>query len=232
MKLSIRRDGSEKLGTFYGLYIGADLIHYEFSRKAAENVLNEILLGNTLYEVLFEQIKTFCNKTSSVEITRLKICLEQQRKEIDKLKAEIATLKKIESDSNKNGVEISNKLLGLDISNLEEQVSTQKYSSTLLQTKYDLSQLDADELSELLNEMASKNFTYSSELSGYIKKHRLGKKYPNIAGVVTMQNSSDTWQFWGGFPKNIYRIVCQELNLTDKGTNAQAIDFLSYRDIQ
>jgi hypothetical protein len=42
MSYRIKRISSEKLGTHYGLFINEALIHYEFSRSAAEKILKAI----------------------------------------------------------------------------------------------------------------------------------------------------------------------------------------------
>ncbi|MFK3865255.1 cold-shock protein [Pseudoalteromonas rhizosphaerae] len=99
-----------------------------------------------------------------------------------------------------------------------------------LSARHSLSLVKSEELSRLLIDMAEKNFRLSSELSKYITSNKLGHKYPNIAGIVTMTDEEKEWDFDGGFPKEIYRIICQELSLTDKGTSARAIGFTSYQD--
>lgn len=100
----------------------------------------------------------------------------------------------------------------------------------LLSARHSLSPVKSEELSRLLIDMAENNFRFSSELSKYITSNKLGHKYPNIAGIVTMTDEEKEWDFDGGFPKGIYRIICQELSLTDKGTSARAIGFTSYKD--
>lgn len=100
----------------------------------------------------------------------------------------------------------------------------------LLAARHSLSLIKSEELSRLLIDMSEKNFRFSSELSKYITSNKLGHKYPNIAGIVTMTDEEKEWDFDGGFPKGIYRIICQELSLTDKGTSARAIRFTSYQD--
>jgi len=103
--------------------------------------------------------------------------------------------------------------------------------SKYLLTQYSLTVIKSKELANLLIEVSEKNFKLSSELSNYITREKLGNKYPNIAGIVTMSNDLNKWDFDGGFPKDIYRIVCQELNLYNKGTSARAIKFVSYKDL-
>jgi len=109
-------------------------------------------------------------------------------------------------------------------------VKPTNYSASSLAIRHSLTSINSEELSALLINMSQKNFILSSDLSKYITTNKLGNKYPNIAGIVTMANDVNEWDFDGGFPKDIYRIICQELNLTDKGTSARAIKFTSYQD--
>ncbi len=226
MPYKIKRISSEKLGTHYGLFIDSTLIHYEFSRSAAENVLKAMDSGQPLYDVLFEQINKFCSlkfheelEKANKEIEQLKLELESsKRKALKPKKTEHTTLPAIKSELEKE----ASKLKSQDLD---------QFSIIELAKRHSLSQVEIEELSTLLKDMKSKNFVYSNELSKYIKHYNLGSKYPNISGIVKMQNSSDTWDFDGGFPRNIYRIICQELSLVDQGTSAKAIDFLSYKQL-
>ena len=84
------------------------------------------------------------------------------------------------------------------------------------------------ELFALVEEVKDQCFTYSSELSGYISKHKLGNKYRHISGVVTMENNGLRWNYDGGLPSKIYRAVCLILNLSNKKSNARMIKFESY----
>ncbi|MBL0711138.1 MAG: hypothetical protein JJV99_09025 [Colwellia sp.] len=83
-------------------------------------------------------------------------------------------------------------------------------NAELLSARHSLSLIKSEELSRLLIDMAEKNFRFSSELSKYITSNKLGHKYPNIAGIVTMTDEEKEWGFDGGFPKGIYRIICQD----------------------
>ncbi len=109
-------------------------------------------------------------------------------------------------------------------------VKSNDYCAKTLATRHSLSTIDSDELSSILIDMSGKGFKLSSQLSKYITSNKLGNKYPNIAGIVTMSNDEKEWDFDGGFPTNIYRIICQELDLTDKGTRSKAIKFTSYQE--
>lgn len=91
-----------------------------------------------------------------------------------------------------------------------------------------LNQLQLEELYRLVKEVEPKGFQRSADLSYYIRKNHLGFKYPNISGVVTMQSSGERWKFKGGFPSNIYRIVCSILELNNNGSHARVVGFKSY----
>ena len=94
-----------------------------------------------------------------------------------------------------------------------------------------LTKVRAEELLQLLAEMYPLNFKESSDLSKYILKHKLGYKYPNISGIVRMKEEDTEWNFLGGFPPDIYKIVCEELNLSNRGTSARAVKFTPFKDI-
>jgi len=218
MKFSIKKLSSDKLGTYYGIFLASEMIHYEFSRRPAQKILEAISSGNTLYDVLFDQISHFCIRKKQDELNSLQSQIHKQDQKVVQLEREILKYKKLQqSESHDEELDLKAKSIN--------------FTAESLSAKHELSLLESNELSNLIKEMALENFTYSSDLSGYIKRNNLGEKYPNIAGVVTMENYSDRWKFEGGFPKNIYRIVCQELDLRDRGTSARAVDFLSYRQL-
>ncbi len=90
---------------------------------------------------------------------------------------------------------------------------------------------EADELSALITYMKKFNFSRSSDLSYYITKNKLGQRYPIISGIVKMKKGDDTWDLEGGFPTIVYRIICEELGLQDKGSLARPIGFKPYKNI-
>ncbi|MEG5162829.1 hypothetical protein QUB37_20620 [Microcoleus sp. AT3-A2] len=133
------------------------------------------------------------------------------------------------------------KKYGLDITKVYEILSIAK--------KYDLDAAEVDEilkiarryrrldtaeayeLYRLLKDLRPLGFTHSRELSRHIIRNELGYRYPNISGIVTMEDGGTRWLFPGGFPPAIYTIICQELRLANQGTSAIAIDFESFQDI-
>lgn len=100
-----------------------------------------------------------------------------------------------------------------------------------LARKYSLSIVEAEELHELLKEMRPLKFTHSHLLSQYIVKNKLGYKYQNISGIVKMEDKGTSWDFRGGFPPKMYSIICQELKLGNKRTNAKVVEFTSFKNL-
>lgn len=96
----------------------------------------------------------------------------------------------------------------------------------------DLSREEIQELYDLIQEIGKERFVLSSELSRHIVRHKLGFKYPNISGIVTMKNANSQWNFKGGFPPKIYRIVCEILGLRSKGTLSRVVKFESYASMR
>lgn len=125
-----------------------------------------------------------------------------------------------------------NKQRELDIKKIKEQAQKQKEQEiSRLSRKHSLPKEHAKELYLLLVEMRPLEFRFSAHLSQYIVRNKLGHKYPNISGIVRMENSSSEWNFHGGFPPHIYAIVCDELGLKDKNTDARATGFTPFKDI-
>lgn len=94
-----------------------------------------------------------------------------------------------------------------------------------------LTRLEADELHKLLIEMRPLNFKYAKDLSKYIVKNQLGYKYQHISGILTMRGEADEeWDFHGGFPPYIYKIICRELGLDNQRTFAKPEHFIPFSD--
>jgi hypothetical protein len=93
-------------------------------------------------------------------------------------------------------------------------------------------EMEDQEFELLVAELQSEGFTQSSQVSSYIIQNKLGNKYQNISGVLEMKNSSSTWKFKGGFPPKIYAMVCERLNLGNKGTDSKVTKFTSFKDLK
>lgn len=271
MIVTVKREISEKLGTYYALYLNDLLIHYEFCYSAAKKIATNLNNGEVLYDIIKSDLQNTLSRKLNNEINLLSLELDKKNetikileneileikiesyenitalnKEIDKKNKNIDEINKNSSslksanskemDSLKNDIEIKNK----EIKNLENQLSEYKPNSIFdlqrilkkfLIDEYELSNIEADELIDLIEEAKSSGFKSSGQLSEYIRKNDLGYKYPNISGVVKMKNGVDTWDFKGGFPPKIYKIVCESLNLGNNGTSAHAIGFKSFKEL-
>ena len=100
-----------------------------------------------------------------------------------------------------------------------------------LQVRHNMSSGEASELQQLLIDMKRLNFSKSAQLSKYIVRNKLGYKYPTISGIARMSDGEHQWDFDGGFPTNIYRIICTELCLSNQGSRATVVGFTSYSSI-
>jgi hypothetical protein len=83
----------------------------------------------------------------------------------------------------------------------------------------------------LVDEIKSKGFIRSAEVSKYIIRKNLANKYQNISGVLVMSNSKATWKFIGGFPPDIYAKLCARLNLSNNGSDSKVVDFTPFKDL-
>lgn len=100
-----------------------------------------------------------------------------------------------------------------------------------LARRYRLTNAEAEEFHQLLVEMRPLGFKRSKQLSKYIVDNKLGLKYKNISGILRMEYEGETWDFRGGFPPGIYRIICKELELGNQGTKARPVKFTPFKDI-
>lgn len=87
------------------------------------------------------------------------------------------------------------------------------------------------EFEQLVAEIKPLGFTKSNEVSEYIVNNRLGYKYQNISGIVKMEQEGTSWDFKGGFPRDIYARLCEELGLSNRGTKARAVGFKPFKDL-
>lgn len=102
---------------------------------------------------------------------------------------------------------------------------------TRMAKDYELTKPQASEFEQLITEMRPLTFTSSKQLSAYIVKHQLGYKYPNISGIVRMEEGVTQWDFHGGFSPGIYKKICRELRLDNEGTSARPVGFTPFKNI-
>ncbi|BAW95524.1 hypothetical protein NIES970_04320 [[Synechococcus] sp. NIES-970] len=96
---------------------------------------------------------------------------------------------------------------------------------------FDLTEPEARELEHLLLEMRPLGFKFSADLSKYIVRKHLGYKYQHISGILRMSGHGSEWDFDGGFPPRIYKIICEELDLDNWHTEAVPVKFTPFKDI-
>jgi len=92
-------------------------------------------------------------------------------------------------------------------------------------------QIEDNEFEQLVAEMTPLGFTHSSQVSSYIMRNKLGYKYKNISGIVTMAQDGREWDFKGGFPPSVYAKLCSKLDLDNEGSHARVVDFNSFKKI-
>jgi uncharacterized membrane protein YhaH (DUF805 family) len=109
--------------------------------------------------------------------------------------------------------------------------ASKDFGRARLAQRYNFSRIEADELHRLLAEMRPKQFSSSADLSNCIVRNDLGRKYPNISGVVRMRERGREWDFHGGFPPHIYRRICDLMWLDNEGTKAQPVGFIPFKKI-
>lgn len=105
------------------------------------------------------------------------------------------------------------------------------FSPETLRHKHFLTDDEAKELSELLLFFQSKNYHTSKQVSDCIRANKLGNKFPNLSGILTMKNASDSWKFEGGIAPKFYAIVCSYLSLSGQNSDAKPVDFTPYKNI-
>lgn len=82
-----------------------------------------------------------------------------------------------------------------------------------------------------LSEIRRQGFTRPSQMSSYIAKNKLGRKYRSISGVVDMSDGELSWDFEGGFRPDIYAMLCEDLGFRDKRNDVWSTGFTPYKDI-
>lgn len=225
MQYKVKKLQNDEKGTHYGIFINDYLIHYVFSHGRALKIGEELQQGAIL-----------------VEVIRTDIAREEQRTfekslDVERAKARELAVKLFEANKK---ISQQSSFIDLKTKNTESlfikppplvlpKASEDKESLFML--KYNMNIIEASELVALISEVKTKGFKYSKELSNYITKNQLKRQYPNISGVVKMANSGEQWDFSGGFPSKIYRIICCELGLSSQGTTAKAVGFKSFKDM-
>ncbi len=225
MSYRVRKLECEDKGTYYGIFINELMIHYEYRRGRASDIVEELEQSKVLSEIITPDI-------ARVEQRKFKKILDEERKKTNDLTLELYKAKRqISPEIAVKSVKVEPIFITAAASSAVSNTNTNKDNIRQFMLKYNMDELQARELSALISEMTGKGFKYSKELSRYIIKNQLKQKYPNISGVVKMEKSGEQWDFSGGFPKRVYGIVCSELDLSDQGTTAKAVGFTSFKEM-
>jgi hypothetical protein len=99
-----------------------------------------------------------------------------------------------------------------------------------LMSRYRLRYYEARELTHVIDICIQQNFIFSRDLSNFIIENNLGFYFPNICGVLYMNDGCNQWKFYGGFSQKIYKILCFELNLVSRRSNASTTRFIPYKN--
>lgn len=223
-----RLDLAEKLDNEVSL----DTIYfwYETKNTSKGEQVSNVLYSNAIHNMIIDNYFAFVEKIESVwsnidsilpvwlhdvtvdllgndranelRLTREK--QEQERKELEeKKRKEWEARRKIEEEK------------------LQKQIEEQKIQE----------EIEEKEFEQLLAEMKPLGLTKSQDVSQYIINNRLGQKYKNISGIVTMEQDGISWDFRGGFPSKIYARLCKELGLVNQNTRARVVGFKSFKDL-
>lgn len=109
---------------------------------------------------------------------------------------------------------------------------TFKYSNQKIKyliKRYGLTYIESKELAYVINICLHQNFRFSNDLSNFIFRNNLGFYFPNICGILYMNDGYHSWKFYAGFSQNIYRILCLELNLLNKRSGASVTRFVPFK---
>lgn len=94
--------------------------------------------------------------------------------------------------------------------------------------------IDGEELKELrllVADCRNRGFKTSYQVSRYIVNNRLGYKYRHIAGDLHLRNSYNQWIYKGGIAPKYYRMLCIELGLGNKHSDAEVEKLRSYAEM-
>lgn len=160
------------------------------------------------------------NRTKELQSEREIVIFREQEAE-EKRRREQEVLLKIQEEEEKKRREDRERL------RLKQEEERKK----LEEERNRLNEIKDNEFEELVAEMKPKGFTHSKQVSHYIMRHRLGEKFKHISGIVVMEQGGDRWNFNGGFPPDVYAMLCNRLGLYNQGTAARAIGFTPFKDL-
>lgn len=194
-------------------------------QKEKENLKNQITQKESDYEKLREQLDKF------KQLPRQLDELKKNREQLDELKKYqefVSSNFDINIKSNfifeSFTIEVS-AFSGIKIQNYYREQLRKKYSEFLTDD-------ELNEFRKLLEYFSKKNLHSSAELSNLIAHdNNLKNKFPNLTGLIQMQDRTNTWTYNGGIHPKIYKFICEELKLENNRSQAIPTGFRSYNDL-
>ena len=98
-------------------------------------------------------------------------------------------------------------------------------------SKYYITGAELNEFKLLVADCRNRGFKTSYQVSKYIVDNRLGYRYSHIAGDLHLRKSHDKWVYNGGIAPKYYRMLCIELGLGNKHSDAEVEKFRSYAEM-
>ncbi|KJJ20484.1 MULTISPECIES: hypothetical protein [unclassified Neisseria] len=194
-------------------------------QKEKENLKNQIAQQEINYEKLRKQLDKFKKLPEKLDE------LKKIREQLDELKIyqEFAT-SNFDINIKRNfifesfSIEVS-AFSGIKIQNYYREQVRKKYSEFLTDD-------ELYEFRKLLEYFSKKNLHSSAELSNLIAHdNNLKNKFPNLTGLIQMQDRTNTWMYNGGIHPKIYKFICEELKLENNRSQAIPTGFRSYNDL-
>lgn len=174
-----------------------------------------INLDFQLPEWMVQVAKNTLSSEQFNEICLERDTLERERRELEeKKRKEQEALRKIEEAKRE-------KRRKIEEAERQKRIGERKIQEEIEKKEFEL----------LVAEMKPLGITHSNQVSWYIVNNRLGYKYKNISGILTMEQNGTSWNFKGGFPPMIYARLCEELGLSNQGTRAKPVDFTPFKDL-
>jgi hypothetical protein len=192
-------------------------LEIENQKNIVQRELDELRMRIKKHKERF--LKNLQEKKEEEELrTKMKEKAEENKKIADEI---------IRTENIKANEEQRNKAQIEDI--LLSNKGTQKENKNYQEINIKFNDIERNEFELLVAEVQSKGFMKSAEVSNYIVRNRLGEKYQNISGILEMKNSHSSWEFNGGFPPIIYKMLCNRLNLGNNETDSKVVGFKSYK---
>ena len=96
---------------------------------------------------------------------------------------------------------------------------------------YDETRQQRNEYRQLLAEVSAANLRSAKEVSAYIVRNHLERKYSNISGVLDMRRGADSWKYKGGISPRYYARLCSDLGFRQGKSDCYVTGYRSFREL-